>query len=107
MNKDCFYKLQKSIYGLHQALRNSYQTKVIVNHGFQQSKADHSMCLLQKTTVYIVVLIYVDDVLLLGNDGGKINDVKEYLKSHFSIKDLGVLKYFLGIEVARSEEGFF
>lgn len=64
------------------------------------------MSVLQLGTIYIIALIYVEKILLLGNDNGKINEVKEYLQSHFRIKDLGTLKYFLGIEVARSEEGF-
>ncbi|CAH9124536.1 unnamed protein product [Cuscuta epithymum] len=51
-------------------------------------------------------LIYVDDVLLAGNDTSHISTVKEYLDKNFSIKDLGKLKYFLGIEVARSPESF-
>lgn len=64
------------------------------------------MSVLQLGTIYIIALIYVEKILLLGNDNGKINEVKEYLQSHFRIKDLGTLKYFLGIQVARSEEGF-
>lgn len=64
------------------------------------------MSVLHLRTIYIIALIYVEKILLLGNDNGKINEVKEYLQSHFRIKDLGTLKYFLGIEVARSEEGF-
>ncbi|KAJ0800173.1 putative RNA-directed DNA polymerase [Helianthus annuus] len=52
-----------------------------------------------------VVLIYVDDVIITGNCLAKIEEVKKKLDQNFSIKDLGVLKYFLGIEVARTKEG--
>lgn len=48
----------------------------------------------------------MDDILLMGNDTRKINQVKVNLQNHFSIKDLGPLKYFLGIEVVRSKRGF-
>nr|XP_043619606.1 uncharacterized mitochondrial protein AtMg00810-like [Erigeron canadensis] len=53
----------------------------------------------------IVVLIYVDDVIITGNCLTKIQEVKTKLDREFSIKDLGVLKYFLGIEVARTDDG--
>ncbi|XP_022024676.2 uncharacterized mitochondrial protein AtMg00810-like [Helianthus annuus] len=53
----------------------------------------------------IVILIYVDDVIITGNCLAKIEEVKKKLDKNFSIKDLGVLKYFLGIEVARTKEG--
>lgn len=55
--------------------------------------------------VYVAALIYVDDVILAGNSDEKIQRVKKYLDEKFSIKDLGPLKYFLGIEVARACDG--
>lgn len=53
----------------------------------------------------MAALIYVDDVLLVGNNDSTITSVKKHLDTLFSIKDLGPLKYFLGIEVARSGKG--
>lgn len=50
-------------------------------------------------------MIYVDDVILAGNDKEFMQHVKRYLDKEFSIKDLGPLKFFLGIEVARSQQG--
>ncbi|KAL0373399.1 UNVERIFIED_CONTAM: Retrovirus-related Pol polyprotein from transposon TNT 1-94 [Sesamum radiatum] len=52
-----------------------------------------------------VALVYVDDIILTGNYAKKIQEVKVYLNKNFGIKDLGPLKYFLGIEVARSPQG--
>ena len=51
-------------------------------------------------------MVYVDDIVITGNDTTKIVQLKEHLFSHFQTKDLGHLKYFLGIEVAQSEDGF-
>jgi len=50
-------------------------------------------------------MIYVDNILIMGNDELGIKKLKEYLQSSFRIKDLGPPKYFLGIEIARSELG--
>ena len=51
------------------------------------------------------MLIYVDDILITGNDVNAILTLKQFLHSRFWIKDLGNLKYFLGIEVSRSKKG--
>ena len=55
----------------------------------------------------MALLIYVDDLVLTGNDDGLCAQFKDYLHNCFHIKDLGRLKYFLGIEVARSKKGLF
>ncbi|KAJ0735747.1 putative RNA-directed DNA polymerase [Helianthus annuus] len=104
-NKVC--RLRKSLYGLKQASRNWYHkfTAALLEDGFRQSKVDHSLFIFKKGGTYVAVLIYVDDVILVGNDANKINETKAFLDKRFSIKDLGNLKYFLGIEVARTEEG--
>ena len=52
-----------------------------------------------------IVLLYVDDMVITGNNEKTIRDLKKFLDSYFKIKDLGQLKYFLGIEVARSKAG--
>nr|XP_034894181.1 uncharacterized mitochondrial protein AtMg00810-like [Populus alba] len=52
-----------------------------------------------------IILLYIDDMVVTGNDEKAINDLKAFLNSCFKIKDLGPLKYFLGIEVARSKTG--
>jgi hypothetical protein len=51
--------------------------------------------------------VYVDDIVLTGNDDGEIQNLKQSLANEFEIKDLGSLKYFLGIEVARSKHSIF
>ncbi|XP_074293500.1 uncharacterized protein LOC141620560 [Silene latifolia] len=60
-----------------------------------------------KDTVRLFVLIYVDDLVIAGNDSVAIAKFKSYLGECFHMKDLGKLKYFLGLEVSRSKEGIY
>ena len=53
----------------------------------------------------ILLIVYVDDIIITGDDKQDIDDLKRYLQNSFRTKDLGKLHYFLGIEVARSKEG--
>ena len=53
----------------------------------------------------IYLIIYVDDIVITGNDYDGIQRLKQHLFSHFQIKILGKLKYFLGIEIAQSKSG--
>ncbi|GJR35000.1 putative RNA-directed DNA polymerase [Tanacetum coccineum] len=104
-NRVC--KLKKSLYGLKQASRNWYQkfTTSLIEIGFKQTGADHSLFTFKRRETFIAILIYVDDVIITGNNSGKIQEIKKFLHERFSIKDLGPLKFFLGIEVARTKEG--
>jgi hypothetical protein len=56
-------------------------------------------------TTCIYLLLYVNDIIITGNDEAGIQQLKQHLSLHFQTKDLGPLKYFLGIEVAQSKTG--
>ncbi|KAI3744219.1 hypothetical protein L1987_57296 [Smallanthus sonchifolius] len=100
-------KLVKSLYGLKQASRmwNEKLVSVLLELGFEQSKCDHSMFVKFDKQVFIVLLVYVDDIIITGSCVTEIKKIKTLLQSKFLIKDLGLLKYFLGIEVIKSEKG--
>ncbi|KAJ0898957.1 putative RNA-directed DNA polymerase [Helianthus annuus] len=100
-NESKVCKLVKSLYGLKQAPRkwNERLTDVLLNFGFEQSKCDHSLFILSKQNVTVFLLVYVDDIVVTGNSVDEIKRIKHVLNETFKIKDLGVLKYFLGIEV--------
>ena len=55
----------------------------------------------------LLLIVYVDDIIVTGNDTEEIKALKEYLYKEFEMKDLGSLKYFMGIEVSRSSNGIF
>ncbi|XP_031267559.1 uncharacterized protein LOC116125995 [Pistacia vera] len=99
--------LQKSLHGLKQASRqwNEKFTKALTSNGFLQSEHDYAFFLKRKGNSFIALIIYIDDILITGNDEVAIKSLKEHLNKHFHIKDLGEPKYFLGIEIARSHIG--
>ncbi|KAD4180157.1 hypothetical protein E3N88_28748 [Mikania micrantha] len=100
-------RLNKSLYGLKQASRNWFSTfsDTVQKAGYTQSKADYSLFTKTQGKSFTAILIYVDDILLTDNDLHEIKLLKECLLKRFHIKDLGDLKYFLGIEFCRSKNG--
>ena len=78
-NRVC--KLKKSLYGLKQASRNWYQkfTHSLLEIGFKQTPADHSLFIFKENKIFVAALIYVDDVVLVGNDSRKIQATKDFL----------------------------
>ncbi|XP_040942307.1 uncharacterized mitochondrial protein AtMg00810-like [Gossypium hirsutum] len=100
-------KLHKSIYGLKQASRQWFSklTKALISLGYIQSTTDHSMFTKKHSEDFTVLLIYVDDIILTGTSSPEIMKVKQFLDTTFRIKDLGDLKYFLVLEVARTSQG--
>lgn len=100
-------RLNKSLYGLKQASRQWFAkfSTAVQAAGYVQSKADYSLFTCRNGKSFTALLIYVDDILITGNDLKAISTLKQFLHSRFRIKDLGDLKYFLGIEVSRSKRG--
>ncbi|KAL1203338.1 Retrovirus-related Pol polyprotein from transposon TNT 1-94 [Cardamine amara subsp. amara] len=106
-NKVC--KLKKAIYGLKQSPRAWYHklSGCLLENGFRRSEADHTLFTTQGENGIVAVLVYVDDIIVTGDDVEGIKRTKGLLKASFDIKDLGELKYFLGIEVCKFENGLF
>ena len=102
-------KPHKSIYGLKQAPRAWYDklSSFLLTLGFQQSKSDSSLFIYSKKDIILFLLVYVDDVLLTGNDSQVMSDIIRQLGVHVSLKDLSDLHYFIGVEVQQTREGIF
>ena len=102
-------KQHKSLYRLKQAPEKWFAklTFSLIAFGFTQSKADYSLFTKQTAIGYIIVLVYIDDMLILRSNEHLLQQLKHHLNKWFHMKDLGELRYFLGIEVAQSNEGIF
>jgi hypothetical protein len=100
-NRVC--NLQRSIYGLVQASRswNIRFDEVIKAYGFVQTYGE--ACIYKKVSGSSVafLILYVDDILLIGNDIEFLDGIKGYLNKSFSMKDLGEAAYVLGIKIYR------
>ncbi|PRQ49627.1 putative RNA-directed DNA polymerase [Rosa chinensis] len=106
---DFVCRLRKSLYGLKQSPRawfgrfSQFMRKV----GYRQSNSDHTLFLKHQQGKVTALIIYVDDMIITGNDTVEIDRLQRQLAFEFEMKDLGELKYFLGIEVARGREGIY
>ena len=84
---------------------NHKLSEALFEAGFEQSKNVHSLFIKNKGSSVLYLLVYVDDLVLTGNSVEEIENFKVFLKNKFKIKDLGELKYFLGIEVLKTKTG--
>ncbi|KAL0453541.1 UNVERIFIED_CONTAM: Retrovirus-related Pol polyprotein from transposon RE2 [Sesamum latifolium] len=100
-------RLKRSLYGLKQASGqwNSELTTQLTIFGFIQSKHDYRLFTMRSDHGFLLLLVYVDDILIAGTSSDLISEVKGYLDHLFTVKDFGVAKYFLGLEIARSAQG--
>jgi Reverse transcriptase (RNA-dependent DNA polymerase) len=79
----------------------------LLSCGFIISKTDNSLfCKLDNYT-FTTILVYIDDIIITENNLEEMRNVKEKLKERLDIKDLGILKYFLGIEITYSPKNIF
>jgi Reverse transcriptase (RNA-dependent DNA polymerase) len=76
----------------------------MVGMGYRQTNADHTVFFRRHGAHITVLVVYVDDMIISGNDEGEIALLKKKLGKEFEVKDLGQLRYFLGIEIARGAE---
>lgn len=72
---------------------------------FEKSYTDNTLFNININGKYIAVLVYVDDIIITANDDDEVTQLKTDLKQFFKLCDLGPLKYFFGLEIARSSSG--
>jgi hypothetical protein len=104
--KELVCKLKKSLYGLKKSPRMWYKKfdTYMLGLGFTRSKVDHYVYFKLISDHLIYLVLYVDDMLLIGNDKEIIQDVKTQLSSKFDMKDIGAANFILGMEIKRDWE---
>ncbi|XP_048420050.1 uncharacterized mitochondrial protein AtMg00810-like [Pyrus x bretschneideri] len=73
-------------------------------NGYYQSHSDHTLFVKQRNDKVTTLIIYVDDIIITGDDSEEIVQLEKNLAAEFEMKSLGDLKYFLGVEVAYSSQ---
>jgi ATP-binding cassette subfamily B (MDR/TAP) protein 1 len=96
-------KLKRSIYGFKQASRqlNVKFHQAILKDGFTMMEKDHCIYLKCSNNSFIILSLYVDDILITGNSKEMINTTKKWLSSNFNMKDMGKVSYVLGVKIIR------
>lgn len=99
--------LVKALYGLRQAPRAWYSKldESLLKLGFCRSKSEHAVYMRGIGARRLIVGVYVDDLVITGADESDIDKFKSEMKHTFQMSDLGLLKYYLGLEVHQGEEG--
>ena len=102
-------KLHKVIYGLRQAPRAWHDAlkSFTTSHGFHTSQNDPSLFIYASGSILAYFLVYVDDLLLTGNDANFLTSFITSLSNKFSLKNMGTPHYFLGVEFIPMAAGMF
>ena len=102
-------KLKKTLYGLKQSPRAWFGKFILTTKilGYKQCNGDHTLFYQHFPIGGVTILIvYVDDIIIIGNNDLQVIKLEEHLTSHFEVSKLGPLKYFLEIERAQSLDGY-
>jgi hypothetical protein len=101
------FRLHKALYGLRQAPR-AWNTKLdatLKGLGFVSSPSEHTMYARGEGNARILLGVYVDDLIVTGADVEEISRFKKEMMEQFRMSDLGLLHYYLGIEVHQNGSG--
>ena len=102
-------RLRRALYDLKQAPRAWFAkfSSTISQHGFSGSSFDTALFLRWSSHGITILFLYVDDMIITGDDMQGIQDLKHFFGLQFEMKDLGPLNYFLGLKVSSSADGYY
>ena len=105
-NKVC--KLVKSLYGLKQAPKQWHEKfdKMMMSNGFKINEYDKCVYVKARPEGYVIVCLYVDDMLIIGSNDNIIKATKRMLNKQFDMKDMGVADVILGMKITRTSDGY-
>ena len=100
-------KLVKSLYGLKQTPKQWHEKfdKAMISSGFKINECDKCVYVKDTNDGYVILCLYVDDMLIVGSNDKIINSTKKMLNSKFDTKDMGLADVILGIKISRNTNG--
>ena len=100
-------KLVKSLYGLKQAPKQWHQKfdEVMLDNGFKINECDKCVYVKDTSKGYVMLCLYVDDMLIVGSNDRMIRSTKDMLKARFDMKDMGLADVILGMKILRTQNG--
>nr|GEY46817.1 hypothetical protein [Tanacetum cinerariifolium] len=103
------YKVEKAMYGLHQAPRAWYGTlfKYLLTNGFQRGTIDQTLFIKRQRGNFIIVQVYVDDIIFGSSNPQLYIEFKALMHEKFQMSAMGELNFFLGLQVQQKEDGIF
>nr|GEV01689.1 uncharacterized mitochondrial protein AtMg00810-like [Tanacetum cinerariifolium] len=106
---DKVYKVVKALYGLHQAPRAWYETlaNYLQENGFQRGKIDQTLFIKRQKEDILLVQIYVDDIIYGAINKDLCKSFEKLMKDKFQMSSMGVLTFFLGLQVKQKKDGIF
>ena len=102
-------RLCRALYGLKQAPRAWFEnfSLVVAQQDFTSSPYDTAHFVRRSSASITLILLYVNDMIITGDDSAGIRSLQHFLSQHFEMKYLGTLSYFLGLEVTSSSDGYY
>jgi len=79
----------------------------LLDNGFNKCDSEPNLYIKESDGKILVIVLYVDDLIFTGSDDFLVTDFKQVMKNELEMADLGMLRYFLGIEVKQTENGIF
>ncbi|KAI3801965.1 hypothetical protein L1987_30085 [Smallanthus sonchifolius] len=109
MHRDRVYKLDKALYGLHQAPRAWYETLSthLLKNGFRRGVIDCTLFIREKGGELLMVQVYVDDIIFGSTNDVLCKEFERVMQDKFEMSSMGEMKFFLGLQVDQSETGIF
>ena len=108
-HEDKVYLLKKALYGLKQVPRAWYSRidEHLLSLGFTRSLSEVILYVKKKENDFLIVSLYVDDLLVTGNNAKTVDESKQEMMLVFDMTDLGLMTYFLGMEIKQDEGEVF
>ncbi|GJT09773.1 putative ribonuclease H-like domain-containing protein [Tanacetum coccineum] len=103
------YKVEKALYGLHQAYRAWYKTfsTYLLDNGFQRGQIDKTLFIKRVKSDILLVQVYVDDIIFGSTKKELCTEFEKLMHKKFQMSSMGELTFFLGLQVTQKDDGIF